>query len=241
MSVTAGPYIPPSGLVLLLDVGNTKSYPGSGTTWTDLAQNLSFTSFGTTQTPVETMGKIKSFAFNGSGYWECTSGSSAVDLAGDFTLIMWLYEETQAVRRTVFEKAGNTYNSYQQELAITWETGTAWSYYSRYDAVAATPYDYGGTTTFTNLAWNMIAIKLSSGKSSTARTGFYSKNGAPWSASYTSNTSTAIVPAGNLRVGNGYAGVVGNGNIATLMVYNYMLSNTEINDLYNSYRYRFDI
>jgi hypothetical protein len=32
-----GPYIVRDGLVLYLDAGNTKSYPGSGTTWTDLS------------------------------------------------------------------------------------------------------------------------------------------------------------------------------------------------------------
>lgn len=36
MAVTAGPKVIENGLVLLLDAANRKSYPGSGTTWTDL-------------------------------------------------------------------------------------------------------------------------------------------------------------------------------------------------------------
>lgn len=36
MSVFSGPEIPNSGLVLQLDAANTRSYPGSGSTWTDL-------------------------------------------------------------------------------------------------------------------------------------------------------------------------------------------------------------
>lgn len=39
MSVSAGPNVVTSGLVLSLDAANTKSYPGSGTTWTDLSGN----------------------------------------------------------------------------------------------------------------------------------------------------------------------------------------------------------
>jgi hypothetical protein len=35
----AGPDLREDGLVLYLDAGNTKSYPGSGTTWTDLSGN----------------------------------------------------------------------------------------------------------------------------------------------------------------------------------------------------------
>ena len=37
MGVFAGPEITESGLVLALDAANSKSYPGSGTTWTDLS------------------------------------------------------------------------------------------------------------------------------------------------------------------------------------------------------------
>jgi hypothetical protein len=33
------PSIVMNGLVLCLDAGNSKSYPGSGTTWTDLSGN----------------------------------------------------------------------------------------------------------------------------------------------------------------------------------------------------------
>ena len=39
MSVYAGPEIADSGLLLHLDAGNTKSYPGSGTVWYDLSGN----------------------------------------------------------------------------------------------------------------------------------------------------------------------------------------------------------
>jgi hypothetical protein len=39
MGVTYNPRIVTDGLVLALDAGNTKSYPGSGTTWTDLSGN----------------------------------------------------------------------------------------------------------------------------------------------------------------------------------------------------------
>ena len=37
MGVYSGPDVNEDGLVLALDAGNTKSYPGSGTTWTDLS------------------------------------------------------------------------------------------------------------------------------------------------------------------------------------------------------------
>ena len=39
MAINYNPRIVTDGLVLALDAGNTKSYPGSGTTWTDLSGN----------------------------------------------------------------------------------------------------------------------------------------------------------------------------------------------------------
>ena len=39
MAVSYNPKVVTDGLVLCLDAGNTKSYPGSGTTWTDLSGN----------------------------------------------------------------------------------------------------------------------------------------------------------------------------------------------------------
>ena len=39
MGVAYNSKIVTDGLVLCLDAGNSKSYPGSGTTWTDLSGN----------------------------------------------------------------------------------------------------------------------------------------------------------------------------------------------------------
>jgi len=39
MALAHSPRIVTDGLVLCLDAGNAKSYPGSGTTWTDLSGN----------------------------------------------------------------------------------------------------------------------------------------------------------------------------------------------------------
>lgn len=237
MGLSHSPKIVTSGLTLLLDAANSKSYPGSGATWTDLAQGLSFSSQGVTQTPFTTKKGAGCFDFNGSGYWECTSGSSNVDLGGDCTIILWFFCETLAVRKTIFEKAGTIYSSYQQEIAVTWEVANDFSYYSR----QSPGYDSGGTLVNTNNDWNMTAIKMSTGKTTAARTGFYSKNGSAWGASYSSNSNTALVAAGNLRIGSGYAGTVTDGFIGQVLCYNKMLSDAEILQNYNATKSRFGL
>ena len=63
MGVTYNPRIVTDGLVLALDAGNTKSYPGSGTTWSDLSGNGRNYSIGA------------SISWNASGYFSCTGGT----------------------------------------------------------------------------------------------------------------------------------------------------------------------
>ena len=87
-----------------------------------------------------------------------------------------------------------------------------------------------------------MAIKMSTGLTSTSRTGFYSKNGANFAASYTSRSDTALVRGQQIRVGYGYAGPVeGSNGIGALLTYNKMLSNTEISDVYNATKGRYGL
>ena len=225
-----------SNLTLCLDVNNAKSYPGTGTVWYDLCQGLVFNSAGT-QTSIETLNNSKSFAFNGSGYWYCNSGYSNVDLGGDMTLLMWLYNKAFVTRRTVFQKAGTSYQSYEQEIACTWEPGNEVSWYSRYSAA----YDYGSTTPCTVNSWNLVGIKMSTGKTTTARAGYYSKNGGPWVQNYTSRSNVAVVAAADIQIGTGYAGTCDTGNVGMVLTYNKMLNDSEVLQIYNSTKSRFGL
>jgi hypothetical protein len=67
MGAYAGPDVSENGLVLALDAGNSKSYPGSGTTWTDLS------GIGNTGTLV-----------NGVGYNGSNLGSLIFDGVDDY-------------------------------------------------------------------------------------------------------------------------------------------------------------
>lgn len=231
-----GPRTVTSGLVLALDAANRNSYVGSGTVWRDLSQGLVFNSQGT-QTPFTKINGVSCFDFNGSGYWECGTNFGLVDLGGDCTILMWFYCQTMAIRRTIFEKAGTSFASYQQEIAVTWETGNDFSYYSR----QSPDYDYAYTAVNTLNAWNMVGIKMSTGKTATARTGFYSLNGSAWTANYTSRSNTALVAAGAIRIGTGYAGVVTDGYISAVSCYNRMLSDAEVLQNFNATRGRFGL
>ena len=92
MAVGYNPRAVTDGLVLALDAGNTKSYSGSGTTWTD---NVGGNNGTLTNGPYHTKGP---FFSSGSVYFDDTSKyldiSSSSDFAygtGDFTWECWVY------------------------------------------------------------------------------------------------------------------------------------------------------
>jgi hypothetical protein len=223
------PSVITDNLSLYLDVNNVSSYPQTGTVWYDLRNGLIFNAWGTT--PYEVVAGAKAFTFNGSGYWQCSSNTNLVNMGGDCTLIMWLYSPSSFPdRRTIFQKNGTVYQSYEQEIAVTWENPSTMTYYSRYSPA----YDYAYVFNINPSAWNMVALKMSTGLTSTSRTGFYSINGGSWNSWYVSRSDTALVAAADIVIGTGYAGPVHNGSIGALMCYNKMLSDSEILQNFNA-------
>ena len=88
----------------------------------------------------------------------------------------------------------------------------------------------------------MMAIKMSTAKSAgVARTGYYSKNGAPWTESYNSRSTNAVVAAEDIRVGYGYAGVMEDGYISKVLAYDKELTDAEILQNFNAMKARFHL
>ena len=83
MATEIGPNIVHDGLVLSLDAGSTRSYPGSGTTWSDLSGNgFDFT--------LDSSG----ISHNSDGYFALSGGGAAfndeITRAQTCTLVFWL-------------------------------------------------------------------------------------------------------------------------------------------------------
>ena len=89
MGLAHSPRIVTDGLVLALDAGNTKSYPGSGTTWTDTVGSNNGT---LTNGPTFSSDNGGSIVFDGSDH-EYVLAAANPDLnwgTGDFTVEMWV-------------------------------------------------------------------------------------------------------------------------------------------------------
>lgn len=88
MSAYGGPSIVSSGLVLNLDAGNIKSYPGSGTSWFDLSGNnntmalINGTAFNS--------GNSGNIIFNGSNNYAQINTTNAFAFGtGDLSVFLW--------------------------------------------------------------------------------------------------------------------------------------------------------
>ena len=233
--------IPQDSLSMHLDVSNIRSYSGSGD-WKDIKGGRNFTSNGTT-TPLHTTTEgIKSFQFNNSGWWGSNDNTAGVDMGGDCTLLFWFFYEVLTERDTIFEKAGNTYASYEQEIAVTLEHSySKFSYYSR-PLAGGGAYDYGRTALMSHNTWNLVGIKMSDGYTDNiGRNGWHSLNGSTWTSDYTQRSTLAVVPAGQIRIGYGYENEMEASRITMLTTYNKMLSDKEVFDYYNVTKGKFGI
>ncbi len=79
------------GLVLALDAGNVKSYPGSGTTWTDLSGNGNTGTFTTGVTYAAVNGGAFNFDGGDASHIQIVNTTGQLDFPGDFTVALWIY------------------------------------------------------------------------------------------------------------------------------------------------------
>ena len=220
------------GLVLNFDAGISTSYPGSGTTWTDLSGN------GNTGTltggPTYSSADGGSIVFDGTND-EVTTTTLFVD-PQVFTISCWFKTSTASGRKIIgFEanQTGTGSSNYDRQLYI----GTDGKiYFGVYDGVTQTAVStstlndgnwhyivgtYGGEGTTMRLYVDGISNATATATSAEGFSGYWRI------ASYRSNGWTSA--------GDGYF----TGNISQASVYNTSLSAVEIQQNYNALAERY--
>ena len=151
MGISYSPKIVTDGLVLCLDAANSKSYPGTGTTWTDLSGNGYVGNFvGGISYDNSNAGTLD---FNGSnGYIELNSFSSS--LTGSMTFSSWV-------------KSAYTNPTSRGEVLLSAHNNTAnrlrWQIHSTF--IFLSDITDGGDTTFSHSAltpntWHHYALRI---------------------------------------------------------------------------------
>ena len=146
MSVSYNSSIATNNLVLCLDSANTKSYPGSGSTWTDLS--ASKTNASLSGSPVFNSANNGTLVFDGTDDSASVSFSATtMDFSLAQTLCMWIRPATgsNSTRRNPYNQA------YGGSGTITHEPSGGFNYYFGTNGGNGDPYT-GFTSSFTVVA-----------------------------------------------------------------------------------------
>ena len=249
MGLSHSPRIVTDGLVFCVDAGDKMSYPGAGTTWTDLSHNS--TNF--TLLNGASYDSDKSISFDGTNdYASGVNDLSNVSLSNGFTVSFWFKPTIEGRGRYILSIENAASQSvlrvYQRPEADGYIScvfrgtgapayggyseggpGSSWPVGEWYHAT----FVHKGTTNSNDLDWYFNAVE------SIARGWTYR------SRYMQGSLSDSYTPDGRITVGWGAFSPGGgssryyNGLLSNLQIYNRALTDDEITQNYNATRGRF--
>jgi|GEM_PF-1656307 len=222
-----------NGLVLSLDAGNTASYSGTGTTWTDLSSNgnnaiISGASYSSNNGGV--------FSFNGNNNYANIGRSTSLNITNEITIgvlikpgpknsdyqgVVGYNDEYNGLSNGYGIRRTNQDSQYQLWVSNgDWRTGVAW-----------------GSLNCSIGEWCYLVLTYKSGQG-----GAVWKNGAQIGPNINNVGNMAVPPSNNLQVGKiANNDNMFNGLISTTHIYNRALNAAEIQQNFNSFRGRYSI
>ena len=225
MASKSGPDIIEDGLVLCLDAASKRSYPGTGTVWTDLKGGNNGTLING---PTFDAGNGGSIVFDGGDdRVDCTSPPE-IDSISEITMIAWVRYSAVGYYPKIMSRG----HAAATDLLRGASNNQLSFYYA--NSSQATDSDYfSGTTGSINLSSGWICVAVTSG----SVVKFYKNSDLVYtSGSVTTNTGTGST----LVLGNKPGGGRNfNGKMSVAMVYNRVLSADEIRRNYLSTKERF--
>lgn len=244
MSCFEGPNSVNSGLVLCLDAGNTRSYPGTGTTWYDISNNNNNGTMGSYNTlQTVSVGGVSSKTIISSQTNPTTSyttipNSSSLTIRNDISWSVFCYKTSNQNRQTIMGKSlGSPWDGFYISISrdgngqLAWWSGS--SYGGWWDTGLTVPLNQwvfiaGNWTGTTRKAW--LAYSGYSLTSATASAQAW--NSPTDSANF--GLFTEIWTAGS-------SGYNLDGGISYLSLYNTYLTDDQIRQNFNALRGRYGI
>lgn len=187
MAIAYNTSIVRGSLALHLDAANLKSYPGTGTTWTDLSGNGRNGTL--TNGPTFDSGNSGSFSFDGTDDCVSFASNALISTTAPFTVYLWMNhnprttgtlfhrmitlrsDATQPLGIAFVNANSNGYNGLYLTAASDWVKGSN-GYYPTTNAWGLLTLTYNGTgsTTGTNfkMYWNAVDIGFTANPSATA-------------------------------------------------------------------------
>ena len=236
MGLGHSPSIVTSGLVLALDAGNTKSYPGSGTTWTDLSGNGNTGTLTNGPTYSSSNGGV--IVFDGTNdYVENLSPNLGISGDANITLACWFYYT--GASSSVFSALFGYGNGGSNGDTIALGLNGAGTYQVSFQFNAASTYSVDNS--YSPNTWvNLVGTKTPGAANTTTK--LY-VNGQQVSIS-ASTTITPNVVSRVIRLGrwiNDGSPYYYTGRIAQAQIYNTALTAAQVLQNFNALRGRFGL
>jgi len=232
MGIQYNPRISTDGLVLALDAGNTKSYPGSGTTWTDLSGRGNTGTL--TNGPTYSSANGGSIVFDGTNDFINIPDSSLLTSTSALTINCW-------VRATAFSGGyssiiGKGTSDLDEEYCVVMHSSFLY-----FDVGGGGPYTQPSYTFNTNTWYNICCVHLRTAGTSSL---LCYVNGVSLNNSTTSSTSTPNDNSSPVSIGSRFYNSIDRpftGNIPQVSIYNRALTAAEVSQNFNALRGRFSI
>tara|TARA_R100000005_G_C4915551_1_gene151242 strand:- start:67 stop:714 length:648 start_codon:yes stop_codon:yes gene_type:complete len=213
MGAAAGPNIVEDGLVLALDAGNTKSYPGSGTTWTDTVGGNTGT---LTNGPTYSSDDGGSIVFDGTNDYV----NAPVTKAASCTFSCWA-KSTNVNGKMLFNAgpSGSGPDLFFYNNNVTWNTWDGGG-----NPFVSTP------ASVTDGNWHYYVVVNDA--SSNAK--LYYDGELLGTATYRDASANT-----NLTIGGNTSSFQWNGSISIFQLHNKVLTSSEIQQNYNAFKGRY--
>jgi hypothetical protein len=212
-----------TGLQLYLDAGNASSYPGSGTTWTDLTVNgRNGTLIGG---PTYSSADGGSIVFDGSNDLVQCSGSFTVTAA---TFVAWIKRNGNQIQYDgiLFSRGTNTTG---MDFQVSNQLGYTWN-------DAGNTYGWQSGLTIPNSTWCMVAISVTS----TAATAYLCQASGITTATNTVSHASSLI--NDIKIAQDeFSTRYFTGNIAIAQIYDIALSADQISQNFAADRGRFGV
>jgi hypothetical protein len=222
-TVSGGPNIVVDGLVLSLDAANTKSYPGTGTVWSDLSRDGNNGTL--TNGPTFNAGNGGNIVFDGVNDFISILGSTSITTA---TLLIWVYRDGAQPNYAGifysrgFQANGMSFFSTTNNLSYAWNSSSS-------------TFTFNSNLNVPNLQWSMCAVSISA---TNAILYVGSSSGLLSATNNVSNSSTIV---NGLRIASDNFWSPFKGSVSNAMFYNRALSPTEILQNFNATKGRFGL
>ena len=226
MSYSYGKSIVTDGLVFYVDAANSNSYPGSGTTWSDLVGSNDGT---LTNGPTYSSANAGSIAFDGSNDW---SSHSSVSTAWPVTMSCWVKLDSFVNTPIFMSQSDVSVNNQFFGFGHILDSGNdilrIYNYNVSYN-------DARGTTVISTGQWYHVTAVFESDTSKKLYLNGVLEATLTTNTAFPTGLDTMSISSFQRTSPGGYL----DGNIACAMVYNKALSTDEILQNYNALKNRF--